>query len=40
MLHDWEEGWERMYEFVEPQDGRDEILTKWLKSCGVGVQGE
>jgi hypothetical protein len=29
---------ERVYEFVEPQDRRDEIFTKWLNSCGVGVQ--
>ncbi|BAZ37643.1 hypothetical protein NIES4101_35660 [Calothrix sp. NIES-4101] len=29
---------ERVYEFVEPKDGRDEIFTKWLKSSG-SVQG-
>jgi [ribosomal protein S5]-alanine N-acetyltransferase len=39
---DWELGinGSRCTEFVKPQDGQDEILTKCLKSCGVGVQGQ
>jgi hypothetical protein len=31
---------ERVYQFVEPQDGRGEVFTKWLNRCGVNVQGE
>ncbi|MEA5573110.1 plasmid replication protein, CyRepA1 family [Calothrix sp. UHCC 0171] len=29
---------ERVYEFVEPKDGRDEIFAKWVNSYGVGIQ--
>jgi hypothetical protein len=29
---------ERVSEFVEPQDRRDEIFAKWSKISGVGVQ--